>query len=943
MPAPPIASALADPLPAALPRISLSTMGNLRPPQPPNAHDDFAVWPAEPYEDPHTTPASLLVLLVLGLIALHRVLGHYDIPLRAIPELFWNCFVYAMPAPLVFSLGQPSISIDTDANSTSPDDKERKKANLFAAKNEVLRRAFGLDGTGFLKALSGDRTLRAAGTLVGGHKNAAPAGLGNWDNSCYQNSVIQGLASLPSLEGFLTKGIEMFGGLANDSTNGALLDTVLKLNNPDNHGSYLWTPAKLKSMSSWQQQDAQEYFSKVLDEIDKEILKALKQTQKVTGLEEVPSTEDGPGLKVERDKYPESLRNPLEGLLAQRVGCMNCGFTEGLSMIPFNCLTVPLQTAWGYGCNIRDCLNEYTKLEPIEGVECAKCTLVRARDSLERIVQDREEAEPTEATKALDARLQAVRDALEDEDFADSTLIKKCSIPRKNWVASTKSRQAVVGRPPKSLAIHVNRSVFDELTGAQRKNYATVSFPEQLDLGPWSLGSDKYDSKDFHVAPESWSTNPSESMVSPQKTLGIHALPYELRAVVTHYGRHENGHYICYRKHPYTAEAPETEKSEDPELDDDVKEEPEVWWRLSDEDVSKVSKEDVLAQGGVFMLFYEAKELQPPPSPIPSPTLMRRSSTATIRAVAPMTSSMETYEAVQEQDDEGSADEIHLDEIDEEGPAQRGVFSQGHIFDEAPQVLTRTSYHRPTESMETTPPKSDTDSDFEPDSPSSFAEDLEDTVVLPFKKHNRDRNSTISNASSASFNYPPTPLSPLSLSPTMSGEPTPFAEQHPTFPNPIFTRQDMDSESEFYPLASPGFFSPHTITTPMPQSPTHDPITRAAIEASVQEEEGEPRWTTSRSDYAPSTVGGTDSEYAPSAGGYASDIEGSAFGSEAGDVSLSEIDGSAPGSPVAAKREPQPHRQSLTMRTAQAQNIEGDGDGQVSLDGKQGLRMVAAT
>ncbi len=24
---------------------------------------------------------------------------------------------------------------------------------------------------------------------------------------------------------------------------------------------------------------------------------------------------------------------------------------------------------------------------------------------------------------------------------------------------------------------------------------------------------------------------------------------YELRAVVTHQGRHENGHFICYRKH----------------------------------------------------------------------------------------------------------------------------------------------------------------------------------------------------------------------------------------------------------------------------------------------------------------------------------------------------------------------------------------------------------
>lgn len=908
-------------------------MSNFRPPPNPLTHDDFAVWADHAHDDPRTTPASMLVLLVLGLIALHRILGYYDIPPRAIPELFWNCFVYLMPASLVFAIGQPSFNPDAAANIGLPEDKEKKKANVFAAKNEVLRRTFGLDGNGLLKAIAGDRSLRAAGALAGSMKNAAPAGLGNWDNSCYQNSVIQGLASLPSLEGFLTRSTELFDGLASDSTNGALLDTVLKLNNPDNHGRYLWTPGKLKSMSSWQQQDAQEYFSKVLDEIDMEIRKALKQNQKATGLEEVPSGEEE--RETETEQHPESLRNPLEGLLAQRVGCMNCGFTEGLSMIPFNCLTVPLQSAWGYGCDISDCLNEYTKLEPIEGVECAKCTLLRARDSLERILKDRKEDEPTEATKGLAARLSAVQEALEDEDFADSTIIKKCSIPRKNWVSSTKSRQAVVGRPPKSLVIHVNRSVFDEMTGVQRKNYSNVSFPEQFDLGPWGLGSAKYDSKDFSIAPESWSTNPSESMISPQKTFDIQAIPYELCAVVTHYGRHENGHYICYRKHPFTAEETKAEQADDVD-NDDGKEEPEVWWRLSDEDVSKVSKEDVLAQGGVFMLFYEAKELPPPPSPISSP-LMRRSSTATIRAAAQMSSTVDTYEPVQEQEDEESVDEadVEMADVTETLPVP------GEISPDTPVDPPRTSYHRPTESMETTPPKSDSESDFEPISPSSYNSGLEDTVILPHKRYNRDRNSTISNASSASFNYPPTPLSPLSLSPTTSEQPTPFAESHPTFPT--FTRQDMDTESEFQPLASPALFSPHSLATPVVQSPNLDPIIRAAIEASVQEEEDEPRWTTSRSDYAPSTVGGTDSEYAPSAGGYASDIEGSAFGSEAGDAPLSEKEASLSGSPVRVKKDLQPHRQSLTMRTAQAQKSEGEGDDNVGLEGKQGLRMVAAT
>ena len=78
---------------------------------------------------------------------------------------------------------------------------------------------------------------------------------------------------------------------------------------------------------------------------------------------------------------------------------------------------------------------------------------------------------------------------------------------------------------------------------------------------------------------------------------------YELRAVVTHYGRHENGHYICYRKHPVAHDIDEKGLEE------------EQWWRLSDDDVMKVSEDNVLGQGGIFMLFYDCIE---PASPISS-------------------------------------------------------------------------------------------------------------------------------------------------------------------------------------------------------------------------------------------------------------------------------------------------------------------------------------
>lgn len=375
-------------------------------------------------------------------------------------------------------------------------------------------------------------------------------------------------------------------------------------------------------MSSWQQQDAQEYFSKLMDEIDKEITKTcnLFRSRSAPGLESLDRVgSDHEQKKISSEALVRSsgmegiavLRNPLEGLLAQRVGCVECGYSEGLSMIPFNCLTVPLGKPRVY--DVRDCLDEYTKLEPIDGVECARCTLLRAEAQLERMA-DRSSSEESSTTEAfrstIRARLGAVQQALEDGDFSDATLIKKCNIPKAQWVSSTKSRQAVVVRAPRSLAIHVNRSLFDEHTGAQMKNYAEVRFPGILDFGPWCLGAQRPESNASSGGDaEAWLMDPTKSMlVDNGEDSPASPFQYELRAVVTHYGRHENGHYICYRKHPYSG----VDKS-DPNTDDvavglskaSSSYDSEHWWRLSDEDVSRTNEDEVLRQGGVFMLFYE--------------------------------------------------------------------------------------------------------------------------------------------------------------------------------------------------------------------------------------------------------------------------------------------------------------------------------------------------
>jgi len=112
-------------------------------------------------------------------------------------------------------------------------------------------------------------------------------------------------------------------------------------------------------------------------------------------------------------------------------------------------------------------------------------------------------------------------------------------------------------------------------------------FPTILDVSPWCGGSINKEASESDDRIDAWEMNPAKSMLSSFMETKSND-QYTLQAVITHYGRHENGHYICYRKTPGSDQ----------------------WWRISDEDVWRVSEDEVKAQGGVFMLFYEREGLQ---------------------------------------------------------------------------------------------------------------------------------------------------------------------------------------------------------------------------------------------------------------------------------------------------------------------------------------------
>ena len=602
-----------------------------------------------------TSRESRIVFTVMAIILTYLLLSFFDVLPDTFDRILWESFVRMTPSRVVYFW-------DKMAATYAPANIQRFTEDQLGdqqAKGEALKRLLGLDRNRFMTTFQRARSFSGIGSVFTAGKSDIPAGLGNWDNSCYQNSVIQGFASLPSVESFISDNMRLAATDKDFVTHRALKNVISDLNDNENCGRRIWTPTDLKSMSSWQQQDAQEYFSKIVDEMDKEATRVMRRSSDA-GLNAAKSTH----------RSPRPACNPFEGLIAQRVGCMQCGYSEGLSMIPFNCLTVPLGRNWEY--DIRHCLDDYTALEPIEGVECANCTLRKIKGQLERLINKIDEprcdtensgsevpsgaqsfpsngvAPPDEQVQqstsgsvtspsiqaAVRARLAAVDLALDQRDFSEHTLAKKCNIPGKNRTLGTKSRQAVIAKAPLSLVIHVNRSLFDEMTGAQKKNYAAVKFPKTLELSEWCLGSESTGEN----SSEGWVMDPSRSMLSrnglrepadvvprSESTSAGHLLnprySYRLRAVVTHYGRHENGHYIAYRKRPsFASTTPASgETSSVPKPSAEV---PEHWFRFSDDDVSVVDESQVLAQGGFFMLFYELKEL----SGVPQTTMLLPSS-----------------------------------------------------------------------------------------------------------------------------------------------------------------------------------------------------------------------------------------------------------------------------------------------------------------------------
>ncbi|NXX96693.1 UBP30 hydrolase, partial [Centropus bengalensis] len=427
-------------------------------------------------------------------------------------------------------------------------------------------------------------------------------GLLNLGNTCFMNSLLQGLSSCPSFIKWLEEFTAQYRTEQIRTTEHPYLSlTLLRLlralscqevtEDEVLDASCLLQVLRMYrwQISSFEEQDAHELFHVLTSSLEDERDRQPRVTHlfDVHSLEQPEITQKQISCRTRGSLSPVANHwkspHPFHGRLTSNMVCKHCEHQSPVRFDTFDSLSLSIPAAvWGRPMTLDHCLHHFISSESVKDVVCDNCTKIRA--------------EGTRTGQSIENQR--------------TTFVK----------------QLKLGKLPQCLCIHLQRLSWSN-QGTPLKRHEHVQFNEFLimDIYKYHIPVQKPSqnepnqrtsedatprTKDSMAvkpsgAEQAPGTKPlfmngacSSSFLTSSGTFPLAAFPecsspvylYRLMAVVVHHGDMHSGHFVTYRRSPPPPRSPLSASSQ--------------WLWISDDTVRRASLQEVLSSSA-YLLFYE--------------------------------------------------------------------------------------------------------------------------------------------------------------------------------------------------------------------------------------------------------------------------------------------------------------------------------------------------
>uniref|UniRef100_A0A8C6Z9U4 Ubiquitin carboxyl-terminal hydrolase 30 n=1 Tax=Nothoprocta perdicaria TaxID=30464 RepID=A0A8C6Z9U4_NOTPE len=460
---------------------------------------------------------------------------------------------------------------------------------LFPCRYKVMKN-WGLLGGLAAAAAAGIYVLWGPMTERRRRRRGLVPGLLNLGNTCFMNSLLQGLSACPSFINWLEEFTAQYKTDQNQSPEHQYLSLTLlhllralscqEVTEDDVLDAscllevlrvYRW------QISSFEEQDAHELFHVLTSSLEDERERQPRVTHlfDVHSLEQPEITQKQISCRTRGSLPPMSnhwkSQHPFHGRLTSNMVCKHCEHQSPVRYDTFDSLSLSIPAAmWGRPMTLDHCLHHFISSESVKDVVCDNCTKIQAEGSLHG-------------------------QSIENQR---TTFVK----------------QLKLGKLPQCLCIHLQRLSWSN-QGTPLKRHEHVQFNEFLimDIYKYHIPVHKSSQNDRNQKNPEEATSetkdgtavkPSEQpcstkslfmngacspsfLMSPGTFPDLY-LSYNL--FVVHHGDMHSGHFVTYRRSPPSPKNPLSVSSQ--------------WLWISDDTVRKASLQEVLSSSA-YLLFYE--------------------------------------------------------------------------------------------------------------------------------------------------------------------------------------------------------------------------------------------------------------------------------------------------------------------------------------------------